>query len=77
MFGASRPSGGDAAAIPSGWWLLLAALLAVHVLMRRYRPLGHVERVPAWTFAAAYGAAVALVLPWVVTRYVPFIYFQF
>jgi D-alanyl-lipoteichoic acid acyltransferase DltB (MBOAT superfamily) len=59
------------------WVPFLLVLLALHGLTRR-KSLGPLERAtPPWAFALAYGAAWALVLPWVATGSKPFIYFQF
>jgi alginate O-acetyltransferase complex protein AlgI len=77
MFGLTKSAAVPALTLPSSWWLLLAGLLVVHVMQKRRSLLDRVERFPSWAFAAAYGTAVALVFPWVVTRYTPFIYFQF
>ncbi len=73
MFGAAGPAENP---IDPAWALVLPAFLAVHVAASKgfFRP---VQRLPDWAFAAALGAAVALVLPWVTVGYQAFVYFQF
>jgi alginate O-acetyltransferase complex protein AlgI len=76
----SAPRLADAAALDPAWWLALLALAAVHGAAWRTAQRGGAERLeqtPFWAFAAAYGAAWALLLPFVATRHQPFIYFQF
>jgi alginate O-acetyltransferase complex protein AlgI len=77
MFGVTGSTVSSAHALASGWWLLLAGLLVIHAIQRHRGLFERIQRVPSWGFAAGYGTAVALALPWVVTRYTPFIYFQF
>ena len=60
--------------------LLLAAfagLAIIHWLNYRRVFSTWWRAVPGPAFAAGYGLAFALVLPWVPARYAPFIYFQF
>jgi len=67
-----------AIAIDPAWWLVFALLAAVHGLA--HRGLGQrLARapLPGWAFAAAYGAAAAVVLLFVRIDTQPFIYFQF
>jgi alginate O-acetyltransferase complex protein AlgI len=59
------------------WALVVPAFAAIHVATYRIRPLARLGRIPDFGFAVAYGAAWALVLPWVATQHEPFIYFQF
>lgn len=77
MFGLVRSTADPGQTLSSGWWLLLLGLLWVHRMQRRRSVAQRVEGLPGWAFAAAYGVAVALALPWVVTEFTPFIYFQF
>jgi alginate O-acetyltransferase complex protein AlgI len=63
--------------IAGPWWLLVAGFAAVHILLARIPLLQRMERIPAPAFAFGFGVVVALVMPWVVTGYKPFIYFQF
>ncbi|MCZ6783179.1 MAG: MBOAT family protein [Proteobacteria bacterium] len=63
--------------LSAAWAALALALAGAHVAAARWRPLARVESLPDWGFALAYGGAVAMVLPWVVTGHNPFIYFQF
>ncbi len=65
------------ASLGAGWAAFLFGLAVVHVGMYRYRGRLSLEAWPGWAFGMAYGAAVSLVLPWISTRHVPFIYFQF
>lgn len=64
-------------AIGEGWWALLAGFGLVHVALSRWSYEAPVVRAPGWAFAGAYGALVALALPWAAGQYEPFIYFQF
>lgn len=64
-------------AIDAGWWALLVAFGLVHVALSRWSFEVPVVRAPGWAFAGAYGALVALALPWAAGQYEPFIYFQF
>ncbi len=59
------------------WWWLLAGFTLVHLVMYRFEVLERSERLAPWKFALVYGAAWALVLPWIAGGYTPFIYFQF
>jgi alginate O-acetyltransferase complex protein AlgI len=63
--------------IAGPWWLFVAVFAAVHILLARIPLLQRMERIPAPVFALGFGVVVALVMPWVVTGYKPFIYFQF
>ncbi len=60
-----------------GWWLLVVAFALAHMALSRWPLDVSVGRAPGWAFAAAYGFAVAVVLPWAANEYEPFIYFQF
>jgi len=77
MFGLVPSMADPGLAISPGWWVLLLGLLGVHRMQQHRSVAQRVERLPGWAFAAAYGAAIALTLPWVVTEFAPFIYFQF
>ncbi|MCB9896568.1 MAG: hypothetical protein H6825_01065 [Planctomycetes bacterium] len=55
----------------------LAGFALVHVAMSRRVLERAAARLPDWGFAMAYGAAAALVLPWIATDFQPFIDFQF
>jgi alginate O-acetyltransferase complex protein AlgI len=57
--------------------IALAAFTAVHVLTSRVDLQTILSRTDDFVFAAAYGAATALVLPFVNVAVKPFIYFQF
>ena len=72
----SSPGTGLPALAP-GWWVLVLGVGLMHFVMARRDVLTGAERVPAAVFAPAYGAAVALTLPWAAVDYQPFIYFQF
>ena len=74
MFRFTAGAGVEQAAL---WWSVLGGFVAVHVLLHRTELTRRVAALPHWAFFAAYGAAVALVLPWVAVGYRPFIYFQF
>jgi alginate O-acetyltransferase complex protein AlgI len=79
MFGLPR----DASAAPGlpidpRWWLLPIGFMAIQALrVRAGLDERAADRVQPALFALAYGAAVALVLPWAAAEYTPFIYFQF
>ncbi|MCG3135266.1 MAG: Peptidoglycan O-acetyltransferase [Planctomycetes bacterium] len=74
MFGA----GSGAKSLPAGWWALVAAFAAMHVVASKDRLVPRIAwSVPRWAFAALFGLAVGLVLPWIAIGYTPFIYFQF
>jgi hypothetical protein len=59
------------------WVLVVPVFAAVHAATHKIRPLERLGWIPDSGFAVAYGAAWALVLPWVATQHEPFIYFQF
>jgi alginate O-acetyltransferase complex protein AlgI len=59
------------------WWLGVAGFALVHWMMGRQLLVNRLRELPDWAYALAYGASVALLLPWVATDYQPFIYFQF
>jgi alginate O-acetyltransferase complex protein AlgI len=63
--------------LPWPWLLAVLGFMAAQAFAFRTRPLTRLQQVPALVFAIAYGAAWALVLPWVATGHRPFIYFQF
>ena len=56
---------------------LLVGFAAVHAGLTRRDLTARLAPLPDWAFAIAYGASVALVVPWMVGEYRPFIYFQF
>ena len=63
-------------------WLVALVLLGLahglaYRLARQGWPRRQLEAMGEGTFAFCYGAALALVLPWVATGHEPFIYFQF
>jgi len=58
-------------------WILIVALLLLQLMLRRTNLAPRLAALPHPVFAVAYGAAVALTLPWVAASYEPFIYFQF
>ncbi len=60
-----------------GWWGMVAGFGFAHAALSRWPLDSPVARAPGWIFAAAYGVAVAVVLPWAANEYEPFIYFQF
>jgi len=63
--------------VPPGWWAMLVGFGLVHAAFAKWPWQPRVWGLPGWVFAAAYGVAVALVLPWAAHQYEPFIYFQF
>ena len=65
------------ASLNVGWALFLVGLGVIHYITYIARERIDFESWPGWLFSLALGAAVALALPWVATRHVPFIYFQF
>lgn len=78
VFATLAGQGDGAMTLPAGLWGLLAAMLAAHYVAERRdgaAPPGATWPWPLW--ALVYGAATALVLPWVNTAYRAFIYFQF
>ena len=77
MFGLGPSQSIAQASLSNGWWLFLAASVAIHLAQRRRALEQRIAPLPNWMFAAAYGTTVALVLPWMVVEYSPFIYFQF
>jgi len=64
-------------AVDPAWLVFVAVLGAVHWASSRGRLEVSLGRLPDWTFAGAYGAAVAVALLFVPLRSDPFIYFQF
>jgi len=66
-----------AARLDPRWFVFFAAAAVVHALARRRVLARPIERMPEWSFAMAYGAAAALVWPFVPSSHAPFIYFQF
>jgi alginate O-acetyltransferase complex protein AlgI len=74
MVGARAGGAGEVSRL----WLALAVLcLAVHIVSRvRWFERWH-ERASDWVYAAGFGVAIALALPWISDGYKPFIYFQF
>lgn len=59
------------------WILLLVAFGFFHWLFDRRRLHERLSWAPDWLFAVGYGAAIAVILPFVSVGYRPFIYFQF
>jgi D-alanyl-lipoteichoic acid acyltransferase DltB (MBOAT superfamily) len=72
-----RPLAGAGPAIDPSWWALLPVLWIVQVFLARRGLEERVAAMPDALFAAAYGAAFALVLPFAAANYLPFVYFQF
>jgi alginate O-acetyltransferase complex protein AlgI len=75
--GMAGVSTGGSVGLDPGWAVFLLALAGIHVGMYWMRDHLSPERWPGWAFGFAYGGAAAAVLPWISTRHVPFIYFQF
>jgi alginate O-acetyltransferase complex protein AlgI len=75
--GMFMPSAAPENTLDPAWWGLLIGFAAIHVALHRRLIQPQIERLPDWTFAIGFGAAVALMLPWVAVGYQPFIYFQF
>ncbi len=75
--GLFSPGPSGARSLSPWWWALLAvfALAQIAVAGRLFET--RLRSMPDPAFALAYGAAVALALPFVATGYKPFIYFQF
>ena len=69
-------SGGTETVDPAMVWVLLGCT-AVHWAFYKRFLQARLAALPRWAFACSYGFAWALVLPWVATETVPFIYFQF
>jgi alginate O-acetyltransferase complex protein AlgI len=65
------------AAVDPTWWLVVPVFAAAHVLMNSGRIADRLSRMSDWAYAAAYGVAVAVALPFAATGYQAFIYFQF
>jgi alginate O-acetyltransferase complex protein AlgI len=57
--------------------LLMSALIVAHVTTYRIKLEGIANGLRDWLFALLYGSAVAMALPFVNVKVVPFIYFQF
>ncbi|MCB9914263.1 MAG: MBOAT family protein [Planctomycetes bacterium] len=81
LFGRMYGFGADAAGATlsiSRWWALAAlGFFVVHAFMYKLEVLERSAKVPVYVFAALYGLAWALVIPWIASDYTPFIYFQF
>lgn len=77
LTGMVSTAGRESIPVSSHWWLILIGFGLAHATLYRWPYERAVARVPGWTFAAGYGAATALVLPWAAGSYEPFIYFQF
>lgn len=78
LAGLSEPVDGAAVmALAPWWWVFIAALAWLHFALRRRELTERTAFLPDWAYALAFGAAVALALPWVAANYQPFIYFQF
>ena len=60
-----------------GWFVALAILAVVHVLVRVRPRVAVWERMPDWAFAISYGFMFSMVVAFLPTQYKPFIYFQF
>jgi hypothetical protein len=73
----ASPAQAGQAPVPWPWLLAVLGFLGAQWLAFQVRPLTRLHEVPPLVFAVAYGAAWALVLPWVATGHQPFIYFQF
>ena len=65
------------ASIDARYWWLVLGFFAVHAIMRAGRLSGWLERRSDWAWSFGLGVFLALMLPWVATDSVPFIYFQF
>jgi hypothetical protein len=64
--------------VPGSWFALgLGALILAHIATDRVDIKGLAKLPRDVVFAFCYGAAVALILPLVNVKVVPFIYFQF
>ncbi|MEM7306301.1 MAG: MBOAT family O-acyltransferase [Planctomycetota bacterium] len=74
MFGAGGPAT-DPVALR--WAAVFPLFLVVHFAMYRRFLHDFFRRLPDWAFAAVYGVAAALVLPWASVGYQAFVYFQF
>jgi len=59
------------------WLTVLGVFLAAHWVCYRRIGFAAFERLPTWSRDLAFGAAIALALPWTAPTYQPFIYFQF
>ena len=59
------------------WWILIGGCALAHWAFWRGQLTKRLAALPEALFAIVYGAAWALVLPWVATGETPFIYFQF
>ncbi len=70
-------AGGGVPVFDHAWALVLPAFAIGHVLAYRRVFARWWHALPTWQFSIAYGAAVALMLPWVASDYLAFIYFQF
>jgi len=75
MFGLGGSA--SAAAVSQVWWVLPIVFMTIQGITARWPLNQRIPALPDWAFALAYGATVALTLPWVSTDYAPFIYFQF
>ncbi len=64
-------------AVDPDWWFLLPVFAVAHWGMSRGWMSERVERMSDWTYAACYGVALAVALPFAATGYQAFIYFQF
>ena len=78
MFGISVGwNGGGGGRLDGGWWIMVLGCALAHWAFWRHRLTDRMAALPKGLFAIIYGAAWALVLPWVATGDAPFIYFQF
>ncbi len=75
MIGLAKSAGSGS--VELGWALVLVGFIVAHSCLRPGQLEEKAERLPSWTFAALYGTAVAIVLPFAATGDQPFIYFQF
>jgi len=73
MAGAAR----GAESVDPAWWLIVPLFAIGHVVAYRRGFVTWWATMRPWKFAVGYGAAVALMLPWVAPDYLAFIYFQF
>ena len=70
-------SGAEAASLSSKLWVVLAVLLAGHLIAYSGIIEKAVKKSPRWAFAAAVGVTVAVITSMIATEIKPFIYFQF
>lgn len=71
------PSASGIYAIPQYGLLILMILCLLHYLAYRFPPIIWLRSIPDWAFSILLALALLAILPWISTRYTPFIYFQF